>query len=259
MVSDLSRKHSILYIEVYAACLHLVVVCYLLSSLAIAADRYFKVSRPMQYVRVVSMKKSVFVLLLIWGLSIAFGMLIVTLSGLQSNRPEYAAITIMVDDKSFQITLIYLMNATLLPTILAITVFTVGLVHIARRQQQRVKQEMIMLAHLRPNQLNRGQHLENHHVSPYHLPGNIHLKTTVYFIVHFSAFVIAWLPEYILLHIVFFNKLQFQDVVELYGVFFLLTLAQILVGTLFLTFTQREHRQASGRLFGTIKLKCMCR
>ncbi len=178
MVSDLSKKHPILHIEVFAACLHLVVGCYLLNSLAIAADRYFKVSRPMQYIRLVSMKKSAFVLILVWGLSAAFGMLIFTLLRTQPTKPERAAISIMVEDQSFQITMIYLMNATLLPTILAITVFTVGLTHIARRQQQRVKQEMLTLAHLRPNQLNTEQHSGSHPSSPNHLPGNIHLKTT---------------------------------------------------------------------------------
>ena len=253
---DIVNEYPILQFEIYTSCVHLVIISYLISSIAIAADRYFKVSRPMQYIRLVSIQKCVVVILVIWFFSAMNGIVMYMSIHNNLNKTETMSFTNFIGDDLFVVPSIYMTNIVIFPAITTVTCLTVCLIHIARRQQRKVKQEMLMLTHLRPTQLQQGQHSENNPIGINHLPRHPQRKTTVYFIVHFSAFVVAWIPNCISFQVIYFWQFDISVVVYLsyMYIFFVLALAQMLVGTVFLTFTQQEHRQVLRRAWQVVKL-----
>ena len=259
LVFDSHTEYPVLELELFSSCLHLVIVSYMTNSVAIAADRYFKVSRPMQYIRLVSIQKCTFVVAVIWCISVTFWIVAFTSLQITPNTTDTAFIQILLEEDSFATMTIYMMNVTLCPCITAVTCLTVSLMHIARRQQRKIKQEMLMLSHLRPNQLQQGQHLTNPPIGLNQFPRNPHRKTTIYFIVHFSAFVVAWIPNYVTMHIAYFGNPDVHSIVDVSMTFFMLALAQMLVGTMFLTFTQQEHRRVLRKAWQVVKLKCTCK
>ena len=70
-----------------------------------------------------------------------------------------------------------------------------------------------------------------------------------------SAFVIAWLPAQVIMHISLYHQLDFKSFAFLLVGSLILASVQMFAGTIFLTFMQNEHRQVLQRAFRVMKAK----
>ncbi|XP_071784220.1 5-hydroxytryptamine receptor 2C-like [Asterias amurensis] len=247
-----SAERPVWNLTVFAGSLHFVIVSYFVNSCAVVADRYFKVSRPMKYIRLVTKQTGATIVALIWGLSVGSGILMFAL--LQDTlSTTTASLERILDDDSFAHTNFIVINITLLPLMTTIACFTIALLHIARKQQCKVKQEMLVLSHLRASTHHSEGNLPNTRFITNQ--SNSKRKTTVYFISNFSAFVLSLLPMYLTLHITVFAQVDIQVYLPLFGGFSMLAIVQWLLGTVFLAFTQKKHRQVLRGAVKAIKLK----
>ena len=245
------QEYSILDLVLFYCSIHSVIICYVFNSVAIAADRYFKVSRPMQYLRLVTKRTCAVVVALMWCLALSCWIFLYAM--VQNNDVgEKATVQILMRDSYFHLSVI-IMNSTLFPSIIITFCFITALIHIVRKQQRRVQQDIRM--HQRLNQNHQGQNFHDPPFGNNRLQRNPHRKTTIYFIVHMSAFVIAWLPAQVIMHISLYHQLDFKSFAFLLVGSLILASVQMFAGTIFLTFMQNEHRQVLQRAFRVMKAK----
>ena len=114
---NLHQEYTILELDIHYCSIHSVVICYVFKSVAIAADRYFKVSRPMQYLRLVTKRTCAVVVALMWCLALSCWIFLYAM--VQNNDVgEKATVQILLSDFSYSYMSIIIINMTLLPCII---------------------------------------------------------------------------------------------------------------------------------------------
>ncbi|XP_038066625.1 probable G-protein coupled receptor No18 [Patiria miniata] len=251
-------KHSALELAIATSSTYFGLLGYFLNSVVVAADRYMKISRPLQYLRLATPRRCTAVIGASWCLSLVLALAVLLSAMLNFDLNSQESLGSFLQGEGFQIPIIVMSDLTIFPSMIAVTFLIAALVRIARQQRRKIRDEMLMLKHLQ----DRAQQTEqegNDENAPQPRPNHLANKTTVYFIVHFSAFVVAWLPQSVFMNIIVLNYLTSAVLNPLMAVGAIIAMFDTFCGTLFLAFAQPEHRQAARNNLKRVKrLFCFC-
>ncbi|XP_038066621.1 D(1B) dopamine receptor-like [Patiria miniata] len=237
--------HSALKLAVLTSFTYFGLLGYFLNSVVIAADRYLKISRPLQYLRLATPRRCIVLIGASWCLSLALGLAVFLSALLNFDPNSQESFASFLQGEGFRIPMVVMSDLTIFPSMIALTFLIAALVRIARQQRRKIRDEMLMLKHLQ-DRAQRTEQEGNDENAPQPRPNHSTNKTTVYFIVHFSAFVVAWLPNSVAINIAVFNTDLTSAVLNpLMTVGSIIAMFDTFCGTLFLAYAQPEHRQAA--------------
>ncbi|XP_038071904.1 trace amine-associated receptor 8-like [Patiria miniata] len=205
-------------------------VGYFLNAVLIAADKWFKISHPFVYVRMMTRAKCAVCLAVVWGLATVGTLLGAVGQTFLSNislENSDAAYTSLVSG-----TLVYF-YVFILPSIVIIMVFNCLIVRIARRQARAIAADLPVP----PRQLNPGD--------PQNAQVEVnHRKSTKQFSIFLFTFVLAWVPLAVILYVMsFFGALSMVSLNVVFLAFSTVAVGQAAFGTFILTILQPEFRQ----------------
>ncbi|XP_038066615.1 D(1A) dopamine receptor-like [Patiria miniata] len=234
-------NHSALKLAVLTSSTYFGLLGYFLNSVVIAADRYLKISRPLQYLRLATPRRCIALIGASWCLSLVLGLAVFLSALLNFDTNSQESFGSFLQREGFRIPIVVTMDLTIFTSMIAVTFLIAALVRIARQQRRKIRDEMLMLKHLQ-DRVQRTEQEGNDENTPQPRPNHLSDKTTVYFIVHFSAFVVAWLPASVVMNIAIPSDLTsavlnpLMTIIAIFDTFW---------GTLFLAYAQPEHRQAA--------------
>ncbi|XP_038066611.1 muscarinic acetylcholine receptor M3-like [Patiria miniata] len=237
-------KHSALKLAIASSAFFVGVFGYFLNSVVIAADRYLKISRPLQYLRLATPRRCTVLIGASWCLPLVLGLAAFLFAMLNLDTDSQESLSTFLQSEGFRIPLVVMSDLTIFPSMIAVTFLIAALVRIARQQRRKIRDEMLMLKHLQ----DRAQQTEqegNDENAPQPRPNHSANKTTVYFIVHFSAFVVAWLPASVSMNFVDLSDLTSAVLNPLITANAIIAMFHTFCGTMFLAYAQPEHRQAA--------------
>ncbi|XP_038066612.1 trace amine-associated receptor 6-like [Patiria miniata] len=237
-------NHSALKLAVASGFTFFGLLSYFLNSVVIAADRYLKISRPLQYLRLVTHTRCTAVIGASWCLPLLIGLAVFLTAILNFDPNSQESFSSFVQGEGFRIPMVVMSDLTIFPSMIATTFLIAALVRIARQQRRKIRDEMLMLKHLQ-DRAQRTEQEGNDENAPQPRPNHSANKTTVYFIVHFSAFVVAWLPQSVVMNIGFLSDLTSAVLNPLMAVGAIIAMFDTFWGTLSLAYAQPEHRQAA--------------
>ncbi|XP_038066614.1 adenosine receptor A1-like [Patiria miniata] len=239
-----NMTHSALKLAVVTSSTYFGVLGYFLSSVVIAADRYLKISRPLQYLRLVTPTRCTVLIGALWCLSLVLGLAMFLFAMLNLDTDSQQFYSSFLQGEGFRIPIIVMSDLTIFPSMIAVTFLIAALVRIARQQRRKIRDEMLMLKHLQ-DRVQRTEQEGNDENAPQPRLNHSANKTTVFFIVHFSAFVVAWLPVSVAMNMVIFSDLTSAVLDPLMTVGSIFAIFDTFWGTLFLAYAHPEHRQAA--------------
>ncbi len=238
------QQHSVLYYASLMFCCLSSLSSFLLNSVLIAADRYFKIARPLQYLSLMSNRRCVQLIVAVWIIWQIPGLSMFAFF-LTCFEEDELFIKELISNNRFNIFLSVVTDITLLPLIVCIAWFIVGLARIARSQKRRIQAEVQVLGHIRRSDAQQEDGVDCRVAEPAQQQDKGSNKTTVYIIVHFTAYVTSFVPAVTSLNIVLLISFPLENKFIAFYVGFSVTLVEMLVGTLFMVYVQIEHRQSS--------------
>ncbi|XP_022097177.1 melanocortin receptor 5-like [Acanthaster planci] len=224
--------HPVLDFAIPMCCTFLTLTSYFLNSIAVASDRYLKISRPLQYPRLATARCCVALIGAIWCASCLAGLTMYLTAFSNFNYENYRA------------PLLVLSNLIVLPSMVVMACLIAALVRIARHQRRRIQDERMIFQHLQDHVQRTQQELHTESARQHH-PNHSSDKTTTYFIVHFTTFVAAWLPASVSYDLTVFNDLNVPTQNVVLVATSMVAIVDTFGGTMFLAYVQPEHRQAA--------------
>ncbi|XP_038070671.1 adenosine receptor A3-like [Patiria miniata] len=225
-----------------------VTVFFMSSSAVVAGDRFVKVAHPLRYLGFMTDKTCGCLIGSCWVLSVivcsCFAAVFVT-SEVRTYVPYGTAAYFEATrlNPPYRIFAIFI-SVIIVLGLLIIDGFVLGLLRIAREQRRKIQNELNMLPNIGANrvrQLGEGS------------------NKTIRYILYLGSYTLAWLPCAIILNALFFSRqIDFGTSTDISMGFILVSLFQLMYGTLFLTFMQEEHRKALQSTWQALvqKLKC---
>ena len=241
---------------------------YCLSSVVVAADRYFRVAKPMRYIIFSTNRRCACIIAGSW-LFLTFAVLIWQLAtSLKSTAPDpfienrnlTQNSTIMYFRSYATFTIVFTV-----PCLLLAACFCVGLVRIARKQAHQIQNEARALGNIRggsPNDNQAGPASAVGQCAPQPPPVRVPnlKKANAYLRIYLSSFVICWMPYTIVISSFIFGRNA-----NIANIFFQMfswsigPIVQVYLGTLCLTFCQVEHRRVLPAICRSCLEKFCCR
>ncbi|XP_033642480.1 cannabinoid receptor 1-like [Asterias rubens] len=238
------------------------------SSVVVGADRFYKISRPMRYMQFVTNKLSVYIIIGLWSVLII--LLLVwqvgafATVGFQFPSDDELKTEVALNYRSLMI----FIDVVAIPCLVIKTCLCVGLVRIARAHKRRIRDEQLALAvvcsrirECEPSTSNSSPKTQQKDTAgPKLKPCQNANKETNYFVTYVTLFVLCWFSFIALNNIgafgrtdvsveTFFTQISGQSLAPLTQVFF---------GTMFLTYSQSEHRKVLGEILRSFRAKFKC-
>ncbi|XP_038066619.1 D(1A) dopamine receptor-like [Patiria miniata] len=237
-------KHSSLKLAIATSSTYFGLFGYFSNSVVIAADRYLKISRPLQYLRLATPRRCIVLIGASWCLSLLIGLSVFLTAILNLETDSQQFYSSFMQEEGFRIPMVVMLDLTIFPSMIAVTFLIASFVRIARQQRRKIRDEMLMLKHLQ-DRVQQTEQEGNDENAPQPPPNHSANKTTVYFIVHFSAFVVAWLPASVAINIAILSDLTSAVLDPLITASSIIAVFDTFYGTMFLAYAQPEHRQAA--------------
>ena len=238
------QKHSVLNLASILSCCLSLLSSYLMNAALIAADRYLKIARPLQYLSLMSNRRCVQLIVAVWiiwlipGLSLFIFML-------TCFEVDELYIEELISNNQFSIFISVVLDVTEFPLVICIACFIAGIVRIAKTQKRRIQTEVQMLGHIRRSDAQQEDGVDRQVSEPVQLQDKGSNKTTVYIVVHFVAYVTAWIPVVLTVNIGVFSSSPLEHIFVALFASLSLGLVELTFGTLFVVYVQIEHRQSS--------------
>ncbi len=244
---DTPRTYSVTIIAVAFSWALLQLCSYFLSSVIVSVDRYYKVTHPMQYLRLVTTKVCAVTIAVMWTIVTVLGIVFFVVSWLnfQVYHPFVSEQELLSNTAQLK-TAVIIACVVSFPCMTLLTGLIIGLLRIARQQQLRVRDEAIMLAHLHDNSIDNNPRAGHPHRRQHNHRATCHL------IVHFNTFILAWGPLSLMNIVIYLAPNITPDpliIITVYSVSF----CQTVFGTLFLIYTQKEHRKVLCDAFNRLR------
>ena len=230
---------------------------YFLNSAVVAADRYFKIAKPMMYLRLMSNKLCACIILALWGLMvIVFVGLTVASSG--DIEKDFISLFDIWLNQKYSKKIVVMLDIFVCPSLLAMAGFVIGLVHIARSQRRKIDAERVNLGNIAQNSETHSTQAVDLHAQPARPRSNTR-KSTWYLCIYFATFVSALAPNNIMFNIAIFEGETFTAPIWIVAFILVgISLLQMVLGAIFLAYTQSDHRAVLSEFCKTIinKIKC---
>ena len=278
MLSCLATENRALTITALTMILEVTIGGYCFSSVIIAADRYYKITKPMRYMQRITNRLSVYIITMSWSLLIIFVIIWQVVTFAVAGFPDNSKDEVVNDliRLNYMLFMIYVDILTI-PCFVIMTYLCIGLVRIARAHKRRIDDEMRALANVRhyvrddhalPHNYARSSNDSHGHQQdtagppiPRAFQKRKTDKNAVYFRIYFTSFIMCWLPFIIVNNIYACLRIP-EPGVKFFDLIIPLSyspLIHVLFGTLFLTYTQSEHRQVLCGVWRSFLAKfCSC-
>ena len=224
---------------------------YFLNAVLLAADKWFKISRPFLYARVVTRSKCTVCLSVIWATAVLLSLLTAIVYTMNLN------LTDIENDifGSFSVVSVVFGYSVVLPGVIVITALNFCINRIARKQARAIapqRQEQRI-----DDPENAAVSDENRFQPDFRA---IHTKSTRQFSIFLLFFPITWLPLAPLCHVVYAYETTAENsaFVVVLMIYFSATIFQSSFGTLILTLLQKEYRQILKKNVRTVLEKMHC-
>ena len=206
----------------------------------------------MQYLRLMSNKLCACIILAVWTV------LIISSTGLfiflfnKFNETHSFSMVDIVTDQVFLTTTAVLANVFFVPCFVLIAAFAIALVCIARNQARKIKAETINLGKIATKEdTSKNQQAER--------PKNLRSRKPVWSLfLYITTVILTWVPSLIVGNLVLFQILKLEQIWVPLLVVSGFSLLQMVLGALYLTYAQKEHRLVLRNTCRVItnKLKC---
>ena len=210
---------------------------YFVNSAVVTADRYFKISNPMYYIRTMTNKVCARIIVSVWGslVVIDIGLFIINFNlegGYTLSLYE------LHNSQSITSRLIVMMDIVSVPSLFAIVVHVIALVHIARNQRRKIESERVTVGHLATNTASY-----NNNQAEVQPRKKVTLKSLKYACVYFITIVASWVPIFTIINLHVFRIIVLtQTIWTLLFILIGISMLQMVFGALFLTYIHKEHR-----------------
>ncbi|XP_071792779.1 uncharacterized protein [Asterias amurensis] len=238
------------------ACSTVTFLCgYFLNSVVVTADRYYKIAKPLKYMRLMNKKLCARIILTVWGVMVLLFIFTIAVSWDHFQQETYLDI---FDTPVIKI-MTFILEFVAVPCLIAIVVFVIALVKLARNQQRRVDAERVMLGNIgnKPGDQTNNQADKK--------PKRAVTKSMRYTTVYFATIIIAWVPTVIFImigNLDLVETLPFGFHIAFYIVS-AISVIQMIFGALFLTYIQKEHKlvlsNARKKILNAVRCRCTTR
>ncbi len=201
--------------------------------IAVAADIYFKIAKPLKYLRIVDTRTCLFVIIIIWMLSFVGATMFFLVLTLQNQTSEVLNFADFVG--KHENTMYVFFDACIAPSILIATCFVIGLIRLSIVQHYKIKDEC------RPDQL-RDQRRE---------------RKILGSILFLSSFLICWIPIICAWNVIFALKWHIRSVniMTVVTCVSIVAINQTVFGVLIFVCRQSKYKTAMKQRLNTLKEK----
>ncbi|XP_033628847.1 beta-1 adrenergic receptor-like [Asterias rubens] len=209
------------------------IIGFFLNAVLLAADKWFKISRPFLYIRVVTRSNGTVCLSVIWATTLLGSLIIAIVRTATVYNLTRASV-----NGAFAFMSVIIAYGIIMPSVTAITVLNIGILRIARQQARAIL----------PNVQQQQQPRVENDQPPPQFAGQqrgMNTRSTRQFSIFFMSFPVTWFPTAIFLHALYVSGSTRDNdwLVAALMIFSSIILFHTAFGTLILTLLQREYRQ----------------
>ena len=197
------------------------------------------------------------IILALWGLMVIV-FVGLTVASLGDIEEDFISLFDILFHQKYSKKIVVMLDIFVCPSLLAMAGFVIALVHIARSQRRKIDAERVNLGSIARNNETHSNQAVDLHAQPARPRPNTR-KSTWYLCIYFATLVLAWAPNNIIFNIAIFEGETFTA--PIWIVLFILigiSLLQMVLGAIFLAYTQSDHRAVLCEFCKTIinKIKC---